>query len=78
MMSDFVMMRNIWILIVLLSFIAASEAVIAETEGSEHENYDALRADNSSDPPLVSSKDLTAILGIKKLFGGIFDNIIIR
>ena len=63
-MSDFVMMRTIWILIVLLSFIAASDAVIAETEGGDHENYDGLKTDNSSDPPLVSSKDLTAILGI--------------
>ena len=62
-MSDFVMMKTIWILIVLLIFIAASDAVIAETEASEHENYDGLKTENSSDPPLVSSKDLTAILG---------------
>ena len=62
-MSDFVTMKTIWILIVLQSLIAASDAVIAETEASEHENYDGLKADNSSDPPLVSSKDLTAILG---------------
>lgn len=55
-------MKTIWILVTLLSVIVVSEAVIAENE--ESENYDGLKADNSSDPPLVSSKDLTAILGI--------------
>ena len=64
-MSDFVKMRTTLILIILvLSVIVSSGAVIVETEDSEHENhYDGLQADNSSDPPLVSSKDLTAILG---------------
>ena len=56
------MMRTIWIL-VLLSVIVASGAVIAETEDSEHENFDGLQTEKSTDPPLVSSKDLTAILG---------------
>ena len=57
-------MKPIWILVTLLSVIVVSEAVIAENEESEHENHDGLKAENSSDPPLVSSKDLTAILGI--------------
>ena len=56
------MMRTIWIL-VLLSVIEASGAVIAETEDSEYENFDRLQTEKSTDPPLVSSKDLTAILG---------------
>ena len=64
-MSDYcVKMKTIWILVTLLSVIVVSEAVIAENEESEHENRDGLKAENSSDPPLVSSKDLTAILGI--------------
>lgn len=64
-MSDYcVKMKTIWILVTLLSVIVVSEAVIAENEESEHENHDGLKAENSSDPPLVSSKDLTAILGI--------------
>ena len=62
-MGDCVMMRTLWILILLLSVIEASGAVIAETEDSEHEKFDGLQTENSTDPPLVSSKDLTAILG---------------
>lgn len=62
-MGDCVMMRTLWILILLLSVIVASGAAIAETEDSEHENFDGLQTENSTDPPLVSSKDLTAILG---------------
>lgn len=61
-------MKTIWILVTLLSVIVVSEAVIAENE--ESENYDGLKADNSSDPPLVSSKDLTAILGGVIFFWG--------
>ena len=62
-MGDCVMMRTLWILILLLSVIVASGAAIAETEDSDHENFDELQTENSTDPPLVSSKDLTAILG---------------
>ena len=62
-MGDCVMMRTLWILILLLSVIVASGAAIAETEDSEHENFDGIQTENSTDPQLVSSKDLTAILG---------------
>ena len=52
--------------ILSLSVITATGAVIAEShedEATSEQDYDGLQDGTSSNPPLVSSKDLTAILG---------------
>ena len=52
--------------ILSLSVITATGAVIAEShedEATGEQDYDGLQDGISSNPPLVSSKDLTAILG---------------